>query len=57
MSCDRLLASEGFGAYDKIQKMVEEYPDFSWYKLKGHHHLHMDKQASKISKTIQDCLS
>lgn len=44
------LASEGFGSYQKIDGFIEKYKDFLWYKINGHHHLHMDKQAVEIAR-------
>ncbi len=51
------LASEGLGSYQKIDKFLEKYDDFLWYKLKGHHHLHMDDQAEEIAKLCIAVLS
>lgn len=46
------LADGGFGSFPGIEEVVSRYPHFSWQRLSGHHHLHMDDAADEIAGKI-----
>lgn len=47
------MANAGLGKLASVQALSEQYPQFAWHFLDGHHHMHMTDVAIEVAKQCQ----
>ena len=51
-----MMAEQGMGSYSAVAEWQQAFSGFDWLRFPGHHHFHLDAQATQLAKAMLERL-